>query len=89
MSSPLCCYVSVQGWKQIKNKSSSYDNKVGVNANAGYIWKLKQVLWQRLICGKMLVSKESKEMTEVPLIQMANGDTPLGSKAQRPKSCYW
>lgn len=53
-----------EGWKWhtgFAEEQSSYDNEVGVNANAGYIWKLKQVLWERLICGQMLVSKESRD----------------------------
>ena len=60
-----------EGWKQhadLAGEESFSDNEVEVNAHAGYIWKLKQVLWEKLICGQMLVPKGSKEMPGLPII---------------------
>lgn len=40
----------------------------GVNADARLMWKLKQVFWERHICGEVPVSKNSEEMTRLPVI---------------------
>lgn len=60
-----------------------------VNADAGSIWKQQQVLWVGLICGQMLVSQESKDLTGLPVVWAASGDAPLVLKAWRPKSHHW
>lgn len=61
---------------------------MGVNANAGSIWKHQQVLWDGLICGQMLVSRESKDLAGLPVVWAAGGGRSTGFEGVKASESF-